>query len=296
MDYRVVHISVRDLVPDYVEFEHVARRRTAVERQSLWRRLYADRHPDVFECYLGISGESTDLDPALARLAGTGELLEDRARRTSELIQSHAPRVVSLLGGGALDLPYVIMVGLFRADGWMADLVDTPTAFFAVEQYKEPPWDEVTVVHETVHLVHAAVQPEPWPDEQLGLRLMLEGLAISATRELLPDRPEWAHFNFPPAELDAWLQACAEAQPRVRMRLRGLMAASDEAERHRFFSPDWLPHTRDVPSKVGYYVGAQVVERLREELSIADLVRLRPADALDLADTALARDDSPFAP
>jgi hypothetical protein len=292
VDYRVVDISVRDLVPDYLAFERAAQQRAAGERRSLWRQLYAERHPDVFECYLRIGGEPPELDSALARLVGSGELFARRARRTSELIHSHAPRVVDKLDAGALELPYVIMVGVFRADGWMADLVDTPTAFFAVEQYKDPPWDDVTVVHETAHLVHAALQPEPWPDEQLGLRLLLEGLAIAATHELLPDLPEWAHFNFPPAELDAWLRACAEAEPRVGAQLRQLLTATDPDDRDRYFSPDWLRDARDVPPKVGYYLGARVVERLRQRLSLADLARLGPAEALALAADALAYADS----
>ena len=288
VDYRVVQVSVRDLVPDFVRFEHEAQRQTAIELRQLWRTLYRERHREVFDCYFRIGGEPPDLDSVLARLVGTGELFTVRARRTSELIRCHAPRVLELLDAGATELPYVIMVGVFRSDGWMADLVDTPTAFFAVEQYKDPPWDEVTVVHETAHLVHAALQPEPWPDEQLGLRLMLEGLAINATHELLPDLPEWAHWNFPPAELDAWLRACAEARPRVGAQLRRLMTATDRDERDRYFSPDWLRHARDVPPKVGYYVGAQVVARLRQQLSIAELARLRPGEALDLATEALA--------
>lgn len=100
--------------------------------------------------------------------------------------------------------------------------------------------------------------------------------------------PKWAHWNFPPAELDAWLRACAEARPRVGAQLRRLMTATDRDERDRYFSPEWLRHARDVPPKVGYYVGAQVVARLRQQLSMAELARLRPGEALDLATEALA--------
>jgi hypothetical protein len=289
LDSALVDISVRDLVPDYLEFERAAEWRTAVERRSLWRVLYAERHRDVFECYFRNSGEPPDMEAALDRLVGSADPFPARARRTKELIRSHAPRVVELLGAGAVALPYVIMVGLFRSDGWVADLGDTPTGFFAVEQYKDPPWDEVTVVHETAHLGHVALQPEPWSDEQLGLRLMLEGLAIGATHELLPEAPEWAHFNFPPAELAAWLRACAEVEPRVGAQLRQRMTSTDPDERDRYFSPDWLRDARDVPAKVGYYVGAKLVERLRQQLSIAELARLGPGEALDLAAEALGR-------
>jgi hypothetical protein len=163
----------------------------------------------VFECYHRIGGDPADLDSALARLIGSGELFANRGRRTSELVRSHAPRVVELLNAGSVELPYVIMVGVFRADGWMAGLVDTTTGFFAVEEYEDPPWDEVTVVHETVHLVHAALQLEPWPAEQLGLRLMLEGLAISATHELFPTCPNGSNGRQPSST-----PGCAPARTR----------------------------------------------------------------------------------
>ncbi|MGH2764071.1 MAG: hypothetical protein ACRDL4_15310 [Thermoleophilaceae bacterium] len=43
-----------------------------------------------------------------------------------------------------------------------------------------------------------------------------------------------------------------------------------------------------MPPKVGYFVAARVVERLRERLSLAELARLRPGEALDLAADTLA--------
>jgi hypothetical protein len=65
------------------------------------------------------------------------------------------------------------------------------------------------------------------------------------------------------------------------------MTATDPEERDRYFSPDWLRDT----AKVGYYVAAKVVERLRQQLSLADVARLVRAEALDLASEALANDD-----
>lgn len=67
------------------------------------------------------------------------------------------------------------------------------------------------------------------------------------------------------------------------------MTSTDPDERDRYFSPDWLRDARDVPAKVGYYVGAKLVERLRQQLSIAELARLGPGEALDLAAEALGR-------
>jgi hypothetical protein len=64
---------------------------------------------------------------------------------------------------------------------------------------------------------------------------MLEGLAIGATHELLPE-----------------LRACAKAEQRVGAQLRELMTANDPDELDRYFSPDWLRDARDVPAKVGY--------------------------------------------
>ena len=275
-------IALRDLVPDYLHFQREARERRPAEFRPLWERLYAGRHADVFERYFSV-GEPPDFEAALVRLVGTDRGFSECAGRVEELARSYAPQVAQLLEAEVDELRCATMVGLFRADGWVDDLAGTPTAFFALEQFREPPWDEAHVVHETTHLVHAAVQPEPWRDEVIGLRLLLEGLAVSVTHLPLPELPEWTHFNFAPTEIDAWLQACEDSWPQVAARLRELASATDPAELDRYFSPDWLRAAADVPAKVGYFAGARVVGRLGRDLSLAELARLRPSEAIRLA-------------
>jgi hypothetical protein len=48
------------------------------------------------------------------------------------------------------------MVGLFRADAWMAEFRETPTVFFCMEKLPDPGAYEAMVAHETTHLLHFA--------------------------------------------------------------------------------------------------------------------------------------------
>jgi hypothetical protein len=282
-----VRITVRDVVPDYLAFQREARERGPAELRPLWERLYARRHPDVFESYVRVCGRS-EVEPALERLVAADWPLAERAERVAEAACTHASRVGELLGAEHAELRCVTLVGLSRADAWVDELDGILTACFAVEQWQAPPWEVVQVVHETAHVVNAAAVPEPWSDEVLGIRLLLEGVAVTTTHTLVPELPEWMHFNFPPAEIAAWLGACEEAWPSTAATLRDLLRTTDPSEHARFFMPEWGRSARDVPAKVGYFAGAKVVERLARDRSLSELVRLRPGEALGLAVEALA--------
>jgi hypothetical protein len=201
-----VRIAVRDVVPDYLAFQREAREREPAELRPLWERLYAQSCPDVFESYVRVCG-SVEVEPALERLVGADWPLAERAEAITEAVRSQAPRVAELLEVEDAQLRCVTLVGLGLADGWVDELDDELTAFFAVEQWQEHPWEVVQVLHETAHVAHAAAQPEPWADSVLGLRLLLEGVAVTSTHTLAPELPEWMHFNLPAVEVDAWLGA-----------------------------------------------------------------------------------------
>jgi hypothetical protein len=281
-----VTVRHHDLVPDYLAFERAAAGGDAAVRRALWRELYESRHPDVFADYRSM-GEPDDFDQALISLAGDSDAFEARARLVADLTAEHAPRVADLLGSSLDELPLVTMVGLYRSDCWVDDLDGAPTVFFAIEQFRSPAWAQASTVHETTHFVHAGVQPERWDDEVIGLRMLMEGIAITASHALLPDLPEWTHFNFEPDEIDPWLAACEHALPAVEGRLRRLLRSTDAEETARYFYPDWWRESRDVPEKLGYYAGARVVGRLGRRKPLAELARLSPSDALALLDAAL---------
>jgi hypothetical protein len=281
-----MRIVLRDLIPDYFEFERAAHSLDPAERPSVWHDTYESRHPKIFASYNQM-GQPPDFDQTLVRLASESDAFKARVRLVFHHARENAPRVAARFGAKPSELAVVTMVGLYRGDCWVDDLDGAPAMFFAVERFREPPWERTSVVHEAAHFMHAAVQPQRWDDQVIGLRLLMEGIAITTTHSLLPDLPEWTHFNFEAGEIDSWLRACEEALPSVRSRLRGLVASTDATETARYFSPDWLRDLRDVPEKIGYYAGAQVVEQVSRDMPISELAALHPTAALDLAKSAL---------
>jgi hypothetical protein len=282
-----MRLAIRNLVPDYLVFAREARRRRSDSLRRLWDDLYASRHPDVFGAYFE-AGKPTDFDTTIERVASASDRFAERVGLLSAAAAELAPRVVDLFDAELDELSYVILVGLDQSDGWVQDLDRTPTAFFAVERFREPPWERAHVAHETTHLVHLAIQSEPWDDTVIGLRLILEGIALASTHRLLPTLPEWTHFNRDPAEIDVLLQAYAQAAPHASRSLRELAQSRDAEQLARFFYPDSWRTARDLPERVGYFLGWRAVELLCERVPLAELARLNPKDALAQAESALA--------
>jgi hypothetical protein len=143
------------------------------------------------------------------------------------------------------------------------------------------------VAHETAHLVQAKLRDDAWDDEVLGLRLLLEGIAVTSTHRLLGQLPSWTHFNHDQGASGEILERYEAALPDLARDLRELIGSRDMQQIARFFYPDWLRTDRDVPERCAYFVGWRVVDDIAEKVSLAELARLDPSRALDLASSAL---------
>lgn len=282
-----VEVTIRNLVPDYLDFERQARGYDG-DLRVLWEHSYASPHRDVLDAYFEL-GEPDDFEATIEQLAMQSDRFADRAELLTKAARQLAPGVAALLDADPERLPYITMVGLNRADGWVQNLNEVPTAFFAVERFREPPWEQVHVAHETTHLVQAGLRDEAWDDEVIGLRLLLEGIAIASTQRLLDQVPAWAHFNHDPQTSGELVERWHAALPELARALRDLIDCQDAQQTARFFYPDWLRTDRDVPERCGYFVGWRVVEQLAVTISLAELARLDPPKALDLAASALDR-------
>jgi hypothetical protein len=256
-----VETPYRDFLAFWARAEHAPRD----EQKQLWRELYAERHPGVMEHYLRLFGDAGSLDDALGRYAevvGTFDerfaalALEQRAGKVAELLRApETPRAVAL-------------VGLFTADAWSDDLDGSPVAFFALERM--PLGSSVVATHEFAHASHRLARDEYW-DIEPGLVLLCEGVALTTTRRLHPDAPLEEHFIVEDyaayeAAVDADWQHAVDA-------LLACLDSRDLRDLQRCFWPDWGRADHDVPERVGYLVGARIVDLLLGGHDLATIVR-----------------------
>jgi len=256
-----VETPYRDFLRFWDRAEHVPHE----EQKRLWEELYATRHPDVMAHYDGLFGVASSLDEALPRY---GDVADDLDRRFAALALERRAREVAELLGAPETPRAVAMVGLFSANAWSDDLDGAPVAFFALEQLPEPPTTIAT--HEFAHASHRLAREEYW-DVEPGLIVLCEGVALATTLRLIPDAPAEEHFC---VEDYAAYRAAAEAGWAETIdALLGCLDSTELRDLQRFMWPDWGRADHDVPERVGYLVGARVVEALLGEHDLATIVR-----------------------
>src|SRR5829696_198672 len=155
--------EVRDLLGDFAAYWQTAAGLDFTDREAAWGTLYESLHPDVFDHYFETWGSREELLPQ-ALDNHEGELLLRRGMELRAVLEPAARRACEVLGVSDVPLRFVLMVGLFRADGWTHRLDGKETVFFCLEQLEDRDAYAAMVVHETAHVLHSAVRAGEWPE------------------------------------------------------------------------------------------------------------------------------------
>jgi hypothetical protein len=235
------------------------------KREQAWVERYEAAYPSLFASYYSSWGDTHARAAAAARAPALAPLLAERETRARWLVEQTAGvlRAEGLLDNE--DLAAVFLVGVGSSDGWVASWLEAPALFLALERLPEPPFDEVLVAHELIHLAHERRRPVPWP-ATVGTRLFAEGLASALSRRLVPGLALDAYLWVDDAHRD-WLSEC---QRRSGQLCAGLLRDLELEEEHgqRYFSAS--PQLAEgLPVRGGYWAGMLAVQRLLDEPSEA---------------------------
>lgn len=155
----------------------------------------------------------------------------------------------------------MLVVGVGSSNGWVASWPDAPTLFLALELLPEPPFDQVLVAHEMIHLAHERRRPAPWP-ETVGTRLFAEGLAGALSRRLVPGLALDAYLWVDDAHRD-WLGECQRRGGQLAAALlRDLELEEERGQRYFSARPELA---EGLPVRIGYWAGMLAVQRLLDE-------------------------------
>jgi hypothetical protein len=267
---------------DFLVFWERAEGRPQEEQLALWEELYGGPHRAMLDCYREWFGDTVSVEEALPRYAAVAGDLEQRFAALD--LDGGARAVAELLGTDGSERA-IAFVAFFKANAWMDRFEGDATLFFALEADATESWHRLTGIHELTHLGHQRVAG-PMPDGDVPVLLLGEGVAIAATRRIVPGAPPEEHFHV--EDYAAWEAECRAAWSDAVPALLACCDRPDLRAMRRFFWPDWGREDKDVPERFGYYAGAAAVEAMLETCDIAELVGRPVARAGEICDVLRA--------
>ena len=271
-------VTIDDITPDFLAFWDRAEGRPVAEQRRLWREAYEEPHRTLFEAYYRRQARPDDLEAALARFAETAPRLRAGVPALRRDIERIIPAVGRLFAAPDVDRRWVLMVGLFSADGWVDVMDGEPVCFCAVESVEDLDRAEVLLAHEAAHVDHERCQPDGWRGmDTVGHALFLEGLAVLASVRVNSGTDEAGHLwpgrrRTPGGQaVGDWLAECEAAWADTRAALLGDLHRED-AETFAAYFLGRRAH-ENVPIRVGYFVGYRLLAALAGDRPVADMAR-----------------------
>ena len=271
-------MSVLDLTPDFFRFWQAADAQAPAERAARWQELYEAPHRPHFAASEGRHGTMDHLSHALERYAVDLDRIRQMKEVVSGAIASTEPAVANLFALDHFTMRWVLLVGMYWSEGWVAKIDEQPISYIALELLEAPVRAEILVPHEAAHVAHATALGDEWQNlTTLADGLFLEGLATLASGSVAPGYDEaaylWAGLTETPRAVSVhdWLAECEALWSVLNDQLRQHLASTDPAiYAPWFYGEDARP---ELPQRYGYFAGYRMLQRLAEEHTIAELAR-----------------------
>jgi hypothetical protein len=269
-----------DTAPAFEAFAGAAALESPFAREQLWRDQYEASHPEVFAAfYTGAASPRRPL-AQVRQLARVRQQARDGALALGPVIDEVDETVRTLL-----DLPpepaptHVLLVGGGSVNASVGRLADDVAVFHCLEWFRSADDWRVLAAHETTHAWHEIALKVSPPEDDLAWITFSEGLAVRASLEAVPGRPECDYFWYGHAGFDGWMAWCHAHRDELRSNMRDHL--DDPFAASALFGPErYNGHSR-----TGYFVAAELLAATGRSLS--DLVRLGVDEASDLIRSAL---------
>lgn len=252
---------ILDTAPDFDAFARSAFLESPAIREQLWEERYEGAHPEVFAAFYERHG-STDNRASLVRdLSTVRNRVREAAPVERRLIEEVEPVVQEALGVPATPSPqHVLLVGSFSTNADVGRLNDEVTLFHCLEWFHSEEGMRVLVAHEDTHAWHQIALDVTPPEDDPAWMAFYEGVAIAASRAVVPARPEEDYFWYGHEGFADWLPSCREHQDELLERFRS--GLDDPASVETWFGSGLV----DGRWRVGYFVADVMVERLGRPL------------------------------
>lgn len=208
---------ILDTIPDFEKYARKAGLESPFQRETLWKEMYEQAHPEVFRVFYEGPGSPEGMHAVVRELSKVRLRVKKAAPEMPALIDQVEPAVKKALGLDISEQPlHVLMVGTFSTNGFVAKLGDDNAVFHCLEWFSDLEPTRVLAAHEVTHCWHQMANDlgEHLPTD-LAWTAFYEGLAIQASRLTVPDRPEEDYFWYGIAGFEDWLEECRKKQDKL---------------------------------------------------------------------------------
>jgi hypothetical protein len=152
------------------------------------------------------------------------------------------------------------MVGTFTTNAAVGRLNDEVTVFHCLEWFQTAAGARILVAHETTHAWHELALGVKPPEDDAAWLAFYEGLAIAASREVVPGRPDLEYYWYGHEDVETWLDFCQERHDDLLEHFRASLDAPETVETYfggGMIQGQW---------RVGFYLADELVRSLNRPL------------------------------
>jgi len=249
-----------DTTPAFDRYASSAFLENPIMRAQQWEEQYEGAHADVFEAFYAEQGRPERGNPLVRELSRVRKQAAEGGAATAKVIEEVEPAVAEALGVPSSPSPvHVLMIGQFNANALVGRLGGEVTLFHCLEWFQSEEGTRVLVAHEDAHAWHEIALGDPPPEDPAWMAFS-EGMAIQASRVVLPGRADSDYFWYGHAGFEDWLPWCREHREQVFELFR---EALDQPEAIESFFGGGLVEGR---WRLGYFVADEVVTGLEQSL------------------------------
>ncbi len=269
-----------DTTREFDAFARDAALESPLTRESLWRDRYRALYPQVFDAFFAGYGSPEGMHALVRELSKVRPRIKDAVPVVRGLIEEVEPAVRETLGvEGSHEPLHVLMVGTFTTNAFVGRLDGDVALFHCLEWFSQPDPARVLIAHEDSHAWHEIVLGDK-PPEDAAWTAFYEGIAIQASRAVVPDRPEEDYFWYGLAGLEDWLPWCREHRDSLLERFGDSLEEEEATE--RFFGKGLV----EGKWRVGYFIADELVAKIDRPLQ--EMIRMSVDEGRQAIRDALA--------
>lgn len=254
-------VRIIDTSPAFEAYARTAFLESAAVREQHWQDRYEDAHSDVFGSFYAKEPAIGGRKALVRELSSLRQRVGEAAPAMTRILEEVDPRVKEVLGVSATSAPvHVLLVGPSSTNAVVGRIGDDVALFHCLEWFRSPEGARVLAAHEDAHAWNEVVLGEEPPADDAAWMAFSEGMAIHASRAVVPGRPDDDYFWFGYDGFEDWLDWCRERRDELIGRFGE--ALDDPAAVETFFGAGLV----EGRWRVGYFVADEVVKGLGRTL------------------------------